>query len=473
MITHLRIRNFKSWQDTGAMRLAPLTALFGTNSSGKTALLQLLLMLKQTVESPDRSRVLHTGDERTYVDLGTLYDVIGKHQLPGELAFEIEWAGSKPLRILDPEKEQDQTLFSVKELTLAVKIAGTNEAINVEEFTYSFTAGRIDYRFGMRRKESPPASKTKESPSPVKSLEYELIADNYAVKRYQGRAWPLPTPIKTYGFPDQVKAYYQNAGFVSEFVLAFEQLMRGVYYLGPLREYPHRSYLWAGEQPQDVGRRGELAVPALLATRNWGKIISPGKRRPKQTVEERIAYWLRELGLIHSFSLQPIAENRKDYEVRVRRTPDAPEVLITDVGFGVSQILPVLVLCYYAPPGSTIILEQPEIHLHPSVQAGLADVFIDAITKRDVQIILESHSEYLLRRLQRRIAEEALSFDKAALYFTKIEAGESHLDTLQLDLFGNITNWPTGFFGDEMEDLVAMSEAEMRRRQAEGGMQPE
>ena len=63
-------------------------------------------------------------------------------------------------------------------------------------------------------------------------------------------------------------------------------------------------------------------------------------------------------------------------------------VTSTDVGFGVSQILPVITLCYYAPPGSILLLEQPEIHLHPSVQAGLADVFIDAIKTRGIQIIL-------------------------------------------------------------------------------------
>jgi len=170
--------------------------------------------------------------------------------------------------------------------------------------------------------------------------------------------------------------------------------------------------------------------------------------------------------LIHSFSLQPIAENRKDYEFRIKKSRSSSEVLITDVGFGVSQLLPVLVLCYYAPEHSTIILEQPEIHLHPSVQAGLADVFIDVVNERNVQIILESHSEHLLRRLQRRIAEERISADKTALYFCSIEDGTSAIERLDVDEYGNIKNWPQGFFGDEMGELTAMTKAAMKRRSA-------
>ena len=91
MLTRLRIQGFKSWADTGDIKLGKLTGFFGPNSSGKTSLLQFLLMLKQTVESTDRSRVLHTGDANSYVDLGTFYDIIHKHQVPGELKFEVEW----------------------------------------------------------------------------------------------------------------------------------------------------------------------------------------------------------------------------------------------------------------------------------------------------------------------------------------------------------------------------------------------
>jgi predicted ATPase len=98
------------------------------------------------------------------------------------------------------------------------------------------------------------------------------------------------------------------------------------------------------------------------------------------------------------------------------------------------------------------------------VQAGLADVFIDAIKHRQVQIIIESHSEHLLRRLQRRMAEEKIEPSNTALYFTEMQGAQSVLTPLRLDHFGNIQNWPANFFGDEIGDLAAMGEAMLKRR---------
>ncbi|RME84887.1 MAG: DUF3696 domain-containing protein [Caldilineae bacterium] len=445
MLTHLHMKHFKSWRDSGPIRLAPLTGFFGANSSGKTAILQLLLMLKQTVESADRARVLHTGDERTYVDLGTFVDIVFGHTVPGNLQFELKWRLPTPLTIPDPETGED--LFTITALEFESSNGGDAKKIAVERFSYSFNIGEKRYRFGMERKGG----------------RYSLIAEGHELKRTRGRPRRVLHPVKCYGFPDEVNAQFVNAGFLSDLVLAFEHLFQNIYYLGPLREYPHRSYVWAGERPQDVGIRGELAVPALLAARARGQQVSRGKGRKKQHVDERVAEWLHQLGLIESFELKPVAADRRDYEVRVKQSPGATEVLITDVGFGVSQILPVLTLCYYAPVGSTLILEQPEIHLHPAVQAGLADVFIDAIRHRKIQIILESHSEYLLRRLQRRIAEERLSEKDVSLYFVANPDGTSRLQQLEIDLLGNIRNWPEDFFGDEMGELIAMTEAAMRR----------
>ena len=109
-------------------------------------------------------------------------------------------------------------------------------------------------------------------------------------------------------------------------------------------------------------------------------------------------------------------------------------------------------------------MNDPDIHLHPAVQANLADVLIDAYQRRGVQVLVESHSEHLLRRLQRRVAENAISKDDVALYFCEAREKRSELTVLNLDLFGPITNWPKDFFGDEFGEIAAMQTAIVDRK---------
>lgn len=453
MLNQLGLENFKSWRSVRQLRLAPVTGLFGTNSSGKSSIIQALLMMKQTVEYSDRKQVLNLGDDSDPVRLGTFREML--HQGKGPFEFDLQWALPQELSIPDPARPS-ATMFSGSEMGFCTRInaAGSRGRMRVERLEYRFA----DAVFAMRRKERQEHS-------------YELEASSssgFGFRRIRGRAWDLPDPVKSYGFPDQVKAYYQNASFLSDLALAFEEQMNRVYYLGPLRDYPKREYTWAGAEPADMGQRGERVVDALMASQERPK-ISRGKGTKAFTVQEYVGYWLKELGLVHSFSVQPITPESNLYRVWITRSPGAPPVLITDVGFGISQILPVLTICYYVPEGSTILLEQPEIHLHPAVQSGLADVFIDAMKRRKVQLVLESHSEHLLRRLQRRLAEEQITPDQVALYFAREEQGVSRLNPLDVDEFGNIRNWPPNFFGDEMGDLAAMAEAAMRRQMARRG----
>lgn len=331
MITELRAQNFKSWQDTKTLQFAPLTGLFGANSSGKTSILQILLMLIQTTESPDRNRVLHLGDDRALVDFGTFQDLLYTHNTDLSLQLELSWKSSKSLSL-------DVTLFPNYNITFNTEIQVENDRILVEYFHYTTDT----YKFGMQRENK--GKKKGRS-------QYQLIHDRYKAIRTQGRPLDLPPPVKCYGFPDEVGRNYQNLGFLSDFVLAFEKLFSNIAYLGPLREYPRRRYIWSGERPQDVGISGEEAIPALLAARAEG-LTSPrlvNVKRSHKPIEYRILEWLQKMELIDSFSLEPIAENRKDYEFRVKKSRNSSEVLISDVGFGVSQLLPVLVLCYLCP----------------------------------------------------------------------------------------------------------------------------
>jgi predicted ATPase len=172
------------------------------------------------------------------------------------------------------------------------------------------------------------------------------------------------------------------------------------------------------------------------------------------------------MGMIDSFRVEEIAEGSNLWRAHVRTRPGASEVQLTDVGFGVSQVLPVITLLQYVPEGSTVVLEQPEIHLHPLAQAALADVIIQAATHRKVQVILESHSEHLLLRLQRRIAEQSVSADDVKLYFCDAPRGVSSLTLLDLDLYGSIRNWPDKFMGDAFTETAVAELARLQWMQA-------
>ncbi|HRJ26083.1 MAG TPA: DUF3696 domain-containing protein [Fimbriimonadaceae bacterium] len=449
MLTELHLRNFKSWSDTGSIKLRPLTCFFGSNSSGKTSLIQSILLLKQTAESADRTAVLQFGGPGSFVNLGDFVSVVTSHDLAKEVSIGSVWTLDKQLSLEDASSNAGPPLAQGKEMHFSATVRAANgqgKGLRLEVISLEYQVG--GQSFGMNKKS--------------KRDEYDLVASGaggFQFKRVQGRPWPLPAPTKCYGFPDQVRAYYQNAGFLADIELELENQLRKVYYLGPLRAYPERSYSWGGGQPHDMGRTGELAVDAILAARDRGILISPGFKKKKVRFEEYVARWLKSIGLIESFSIQAVAADSQIYQVRVRKSAGAPEVLITDVGFGVSQILPVIVLALYVPEGSTIILEQPEIHLHPSVQAGLADFLIDATKNRKIQVIVESHSEHFLRRIQRRVAEKVIEPDQTSLYFCTADAGISAIHPLNLNLFGMIENWPKDFFGDLLGEVVATQRA--------------
>ena len=287
-------------------------------------------------------------------------------------------------------------------------------------------------------------------------FEGHIIQPDYEVK-HDGTS---VNPFRCYGIvnPTEPQEITEPQEFFLDFQEAFEDLFSRVHYLGPRRDDPRHDYSWNVSHPENIGRFGRDMISALLSS-----------RIRHLSIEEQIVKRLQKLDLIDSYVLNPTSDTDQRYEFLVKQYKDGPEVGLTDVGFGVSQVLPVLILCYYAPEGSILILENPEAHLHPKVQSELADVFIDVVKNRNVQIILESHSEHLLLRLMRRIAEygiedEGISAEQTAFHFCEIKDGNSRAEQLKVDEYGNISNWPQNFFGDDMGDLAEKTKAEMRRR---------
>lgn len=456
------------------MRLAPITGLFGANSSGKSSILQFLILLKQTVSSPDRAVVLNLGGgERDYIDFGTFSDIAhqsAESTTDASLKWSLSWSLPFLLPIrLKPDNGDERASFYVTDMGFSAEvheymsnpIYRKNQAISslflqVDHFTYEFRKDELTkYVVGMKRQDS---------------NEYMI---QFPANDTSGEIKSYPTsakPIKCYGFPYHYSQYIReiNYDLLPWFGQVFGDQFDRIYYLGPLRAAPKREYIWRGSSPSGVGSIGEATVEAILASRSR-EYLEVLPENSNFSVEERIAFWLQKLELIHAFAIEEVIPDSRRYAVQVQHTPDSPKVSLADVGFGVSQVLPVLTLCYYVPEGSTIIFEQPEIHLHPRIQAGLADVFIEVAQERNVQILLESHSEHLLARLQRRMAEngvrrEGIPSDKVALYFCEREDTEARLKPLVLDEYGYISNWPKDFFGDEMGERVAMVDATIERQ---------
>jgi predicted ATPase len=416
MLKGLQLGNFKSWREVNAP-LAPITGVFGTNSSGKSSLLQALLLMKQSTENSDQEQVLEFGNEKTLVDLGGFYDVIFQRDITTKLSLGISYS-SKLFQDYEYIKFQSDVVLIDGKL-----------ALDALAYKLGFVVVELSSKF-----------------------EDHVQVTRHNVKFHQSK--------KFYRFSEKERQNNNDLNPGETLELSFEQVLSQTSYLGPLRDFPKRFYIWTGAAPSNVGKQGENTIAALLAARIGGNKVG------KIPLENYIAEKLKDLGLIYSFRLEELREGTNIFRVLVRRTPESPEVSLTDVGFGVSQVLPVLVLCYYVPEGSTILLEQPELHLHPSVQSGLADIFIDAYQKRGVQIILESHSEHLLRRLQRRIAEEEILPTDVSLYFCSLEKGESKLTPLDMDEYGNIHNYPKDFFGDDFGEIAKMTKKVMERKKA-------
>ncbi len=320
MLTHLHIKNFKAWKDTGPIRLAPLTVLFGANSAGKSSLGHLLLALQQTARSTDRKRALHLGDTSSLIDLGTFTDCLHGHDLKQALSFELGWTLPKVLDVRDPL--QPEARYQGDRMRLDVSmVANKAHQPEVQGLRYELLSGErevidVTLERDERRK-------------------LNLTSTRYGFKMADGRKWPLEEPEKFYRLSDTSMARYKNAGFLTDFALAAESMLERISYLGPLRSHPQRIYQWSGDTPASVGQMGEYAVAAILAAQGEGRRLNRQAGHHTKGFAEFIAAWLKDLGVIDDFAVQPVAVGRKEYEVLVKTHAKAPEVKITDVGFGI------------------------------------------------------------------------------------------------------------------------------------------
>jgi predicted ATPase len=249
-----------------------------------------------------------------------------------------------------------------------------------------------------------------------------------------------------------------------------------VKYLGPLRDEPKSVYPLAGSiDPKDIGFKGENTAAVLEVHRNTQINYLPCSvftnnnlsfKMDNKSLIEAVLDWLKYLGIAHDIHTKDRGKLGHELTVSTLGTEDLHD--LTHVGVGVSQVLPILVQSLLSEPGSTLIFEQPELHLHPRVQTRLADFFVSMIMIGK-QCIIETHSEYMINRLRYMAAVtngENVSTD-VILYFVEKEKGHSIYRPIRINKYGVIKDWPKGFFDENEENAAEILKAGIQKKQKE------
>lgn len=244
-----------------------------------------------------------------------------------------------------------------------------------------------------------------------------------------------------------------------------------IYYIGPLRESPQYIYnLPPYPEITHVGSKGEFTASVLehfkAQTIDFPlppNLAKEGKTVERNTLAHALHLWLASMGLLDGVTTTD--RGKMGTELTVRAQGVARDLDLTSIGVGVSQVLPTLVTGLIAPRGTTFLLEQPELHLHPKVQSMLGD-FLLGLTQVGKQCIVETHSEYLINRLRRRVAEDESDrlAEQIRIYFVEREQGRAAFQAVDLNAYGAVVKWPKGFFDEGPAEAQLLMDAAMKKR---------
>ena len=404
-ITKIAVSGFKSLANECAIDIRPLTILAGANSSGKSSIMQPLLMLKQTLEAT--------------------YD-------PGPLLIEgpnVQFTSAEQfLSKLPGDKKEDRFQIEIEtdESYLVRTIFGKGKsAIELVQMTVERKPSILPFNRFTLYPEMP-------------SEEIKALAD-------QGS---FPSGFDSVSRSRCFLCLESKDGQTSLNVIRprLEFRIFSSIHLPGLRGNPERTYKLTSTGPRYPGTFENYTA----------SIIHEWQEKTDKRLQS-LADALYTLGLTKQIGTQKIGDTRIELQVgrlHHRGTDEIDMVSIADVGFGVSQILPVLVALVVAEPGRLVYLEQPEMHLHPRAQVALAQVLAGA-AKRGVRVVAETHSSLLLLAVQTLVAEGDLSPELVKLHwFTRGENGATEINTADLDEAGAYGDWPEDF--DDV-DLKAQS----------------
>lgn len=278
------------------------------------------------------------------------------------------------------------------------------------------------------------------STTPKKKLYQIVLPDESSgipMERYLGlEIWDLPSII----FPRYKPDFSEITLLASS---RLKRFLESVIYIGPLRDYPERIYILSGNLNKEVGKSGKMLPDVLFKNPELLKLVNEKLNCFKLGYELKVSSFTDEFyGISDLFALRLVD---KDTGVNVS---------IQDVGFGISQVLPIIVQSMLSR-NSNLLIEQPEIHIHPRLQAELGSLFAECIKPPfNNNFIIETHSEHLMLRLQKLIRKGELKPEDVAVIYVDRSAEGSKCLHLRLDEEGDfIDEWPDGFFEEDFNEI--------------------
>lgn len=268
----------------------------------------------------------------------------------------------------------------------------------------------------------------------------------------------------------------EEIGFAGDYIRSY--FVDNVRYLGPLRDEPKPVYPIAGNsEPNDVGFKGEHTAAVLDSNSDTFITYLPSASVPFHNdspsicsvrLEDAVLDWVDYMGIGKKFSTED--KGKLGHELKISTTGSEQLHDLTHVGVGVSQVLPILVSSLLSPKGSTLIFEQPELHLHPKVQSRLADFFISLILAGK-QCVVETHSEYIVSRLRylSLVSEGKRISDSIKMYFVDKKESGSEYRLVKINENGIITDWPEGFFDENERNAAEIINAALLRNKLKKG----
>jgi predicted ATPase len=430
-LTSIELRNFRAFEEA-TVELRPLTVLLGPNNAGKSSILSGIRILAETLRSVDPDVPLLLSP------FGTYRDLVHGNNPTRTLGFRIGFS-------LQPRRVYVDMNFRYR---------GQRRELILRDFALSERTERVLVKTRYSRDSERQVVQSLPGLSHADRRRATMpLTTTHFLPDFRDLRWHIARKIREGG---TVKVEFRRPGpleSIERVERQIESILNAVRYIGPFRESPIRFYPFSGEHRSVLSPEGAGATDMLVAD-----YFRRGTR--KQELTGKVRRWFAGANVARDLAVRPVGD--RSYEIRFQNAISEEIQNLTDVGYGISQVLPIIVAGYNLSPGAVFIVEQPEIHLHPRAQAELGDFFRD-LYLRGVQCIIETHSEHLLMRLQRHVASGEIPPSHFALNFVSATKEGKRVRRIPIDRNGTFKHWPKGFFEERLQEAIELARAPLSR----------